>query len=65
MVSKNPLKTQDVKSKRLKADSSSKKDLADRLAPYIQRQEVIVRDLEISDSKGAVAKQSYKVVVKG
>lgn len=52
-----------------------KKDLTDRLAPYIQGQEVIARDLEIpagkftldveiSDSKGAVTKQSYKVVVK-
>lgn len=53
-----------------------KKDLTDRLAPYIQGQEVIARDLEIpagkftldieiSDSKGTVTKQSYKVVVKG
>ncbi|MCI5157216.1 MAG: hypothetical protein D3906_02055 [Candidatus Electrothrix sp. AUS1_2] len=52
------------------------KDLTERLAPYIQGQEVIARDLEIpagkftldieiSDSKGTVTKQSYKVVVKG
>ncbi|MCI5208160.1 MAG: hypothetical protein D3910_05085 [Candidatus Electrothrix sp. ATG2] len=53
-----------------------KKDLTNRLAPYIQGQEVVARDLEIptgkftldieiSDAKGAVTKQSYKVVVKG
>ena len=53
-----------------------KKDLTERLAPYIKGQEVIARDLEIpagkftldieiSDTSGAVTKQSYKVVVKG
>jgi len=53
-----------------------KKDLTDRLAPYIQGQEVVAReldipsgkftlDIEIADDKGAVTKQSYKVVVKG
>ncbi|RWX48934.1 hypothetical protein VT99_10422 [Candidatus Electrothrix marina] len=53
-----------------------KKDLTDRLAPYIKGQEVVARDLEIpsgkftldieiADDKGAVTKQSYKVVVKG